>query len=100
MEDEEVKASNDRGTVVFAMSGPNTRTTQMYINTGKNNKNLDKQGFTPIGTVIRGMDVVDQIYTGYGGDVNQGKIQNLGNKFLEDEFPKLSYISEALFDSV
>jgi len=100
LEDEEVKASNDRGTVVFAMSGPNTRTTQMYINTGKNNKNLDKQGFTPIGTVIRGMDVVDQIYTGYGGDVNQGKIQNLGNKFLEDEFPKLSFISEALFDFV
>jgi len=95
--DEKVIGSNTRGTVVFAMSGPNTRETQMYINT-KNNKGLDKQGFTPIAEVIHGMDIVDKIYTGYKGDPVQWKIEKLGNTYLNENFPKLSFIRDAQFE--
>jgi len=97
LEDEKVTASNDRGTVVFAMSGPNTRETQMYINTGKKNKYLDEDGFTTIAEVVFGMDVVDKIYTGYGSDPDQSDIELIGNKYLEAEFPKLSFIRKAYF---
>jgi len=97
LKDEKVIASNERGTVVFAMSGPNTRETQMYINT-KNNKSLDKQGFTPIAEVIHGMDIVDRIYTGYNSDPKQWKIEEVGNNYLNENFPKLSFIRDARFE--
>eukprot|EP00588_Corethron_pennatum_P026567 CAMPEP_0194309340 /NCGR_PEP_ID=MMETSP0171-20130528/6314_1 /TAXON_ID=218684 /ORGANISM="Corethron pennatum, Strain L29A3" /LENGTH=249 /DNA_ID=CAMNT_0039062467 /DNA_START=10 /DNA_END=759 /DNA_ORIENTATION=- len=91
LQDDPVVATNKRGTVTFATSGPNTRTTQMFINTAAN-KGLDGQGFSPIGEIISGMDVVDQINDEYREKPKQGKIQMKGNEYLE-EFPKMSYIS-------
>lgn len=95
IEDEDVNESNSRGTVSFAMAGPGTRTHQMFINT-KNNKFLDRMNFAPVGKVISGMDVVDQIYSGYGEKPRQDQITSKGNKYLEEMFPKLSYIEKTV----
>jgi peptidyl-prolyl cis-trans isomerase A (cyclophilin A) len=95
------KQSNSRGMVTFATAGPNTRTTQLFINYG-NNANLDSMGFAPIGKVIGdGMKVVDAIEGMYGEGApggrgpSQGRIQSEGNTYLKAEFPKLDYIKSA-----
>lgn len=100
IKDDPVKESNTRGYVSYAMAGPNTRTTQLFINFG-NNASLDGQGFSPFGKVTQGMDVVDSIYNGYGEGApggqgpEQGKIHMQGNPYLEKDFPKLDYIKSA-----
>jgi len=95
IKDDPVIQTNSRGTITFATSGPNSRTTQIFINTRKaGNKYLDGQGFSPIGEVLSGMEFVDEIYAGYAEKPNQGKIQNKGNEYLDKEWPLLSYISK------
>ena len=98
--DDPVKASNIRGAITFATAGPNTRTTQLFINLA-DNKRLDGMGFSPFGKVTEGMDVVDKIYSEYGEGAphgsgpDQGRIQEKGNAYLKKEFPKLDYIKSA-----
>ena len=102
LKDDEVIGSNKRGTVTFATAGPNTRTTQIFINTA-DNKFLDKQGFSPIGEVLPsgdgygGMDVVDEVYSKYGGDPDQDMIKMKGKDYLEEKYPLLSYFVTAEF---
>lgn len=99
--DDPAKVSNKIGTVVFATAGPQSRTTQLFINLGDNSASLDPQGFTPFGEVIQGMDNVMSLYMDYGdGPPNgsgpdQSAIASAGNSYLEQHFPKLDYIKTA-----
>ena len=95
LRDETVTQSNLRGYVTFARAGPNTRSTQLFINFGDNSRldNSNGFGFPPIGKVIEGMGVVDQLYGGYNNPVpDQGQITRRGNAYLEENYPKLDYI--------
>jgi len=98
--DDQVLQSNLRGTVSFATSGPNTRTTQLFINYA-DNRFLDRQGFSPVGRVVEGMAVVDSLHSGYGEAPPSGRgplqprILAEGNEYLMREFPRLDYIREA-----
>lgn len=92
--DDKVTQSNKRGYLTFATAGPNTRTTQLFINFGDNSR-LDASGFAPFGKVIKGMEAVDKIYSGYGEQPDQGRIQMEGNKYLTAEWPKLDTIKKA-----
>jgi peptidyl-prolyl cis-trans isomerase A (cyclophilin A) len=102
--DDPVRGSNTRGSITFATAGPNTRTTQLFINFA-NNINLDGMGFSPFGKVIEGMDVVDKINGEYGdgppggNGPNQGLIQEQGNAYLKKDFPNLDYIKSAVIVS-
>jgi len=103
-----VKQSNKRGYLTYAMQGgqqgPDTRTTQVFINFGDNAASLDAQGFAPFGQVTRGMEVVDKIYSGYGEGApsgkgpEQGRIQAEGNAYLTKDFSKLDYIKKATIE--
>jgi peptidyl-prolyl cis-trans isomerase A (cyclophilin A) len=87
---------NGRGGVDFASAGPNSRTTQVFINTADNGR-LDAAGFTPIGAVTSGMDVVDKLYGGYGDapTSHQSEMVAQGNAYLEKRWPKLDTIESA-----
>jgi peptidyl-prolyl cis-trans isomerase A (cyclophilin A) len=99
--DDPVTRSNARGTLTFATGGPNTRTTQVFINL-TTNSNLDGMGFSPFGKVIDGMKVVDKLYSRYGDGAPRGngpaqdRIQREGKAYLEKEFPKLDTITTAV----
>ena len=93
--DDRVTQSNKRGTITFATAGPNTRTTQVFINYGDNAR-LDTEGFAPFGQVIEGMDVVDKFFSGYGESPDQGRITAFGKAYLDKTFPNLDRIVTAV----
>ena len=100
LEDDPVKQKNVRGMVSFAMGGPNTRTTQLFINYA-DNTNLDGMGFSPIAQVVDGMAVVDSLYANYGEGAPDGagpdqtRIAGEGNAYLTASFPRLDFIRRA-----
>ena len=98
--DDPVVQSNTRGFVSYAMGGANTRTTQIFINFGDNSR-LDAMDFSPFGQVVEGMEVVDQIYSGYGDTQPRGRgpdpmsLQVRGNDYLDEGFPNLDFVTRA-----
>lgn len=100
IKDDPVKQSNRPGYITFATAGPNTRTTQVFINLG-NNAQLDSMGFAPFGVVTQGIEVVKQLYSGYGEGApsgrgpDQGAVSSQGKAYLDKNFPKLDSIVTA-----
>lgn len=98
--DDPVKQSNAAGTVTFATAGPDTRTTQVFINLA-DNQMLDSQGFAPFGAVTEGMDIAKSFYSGYGEGAPQGNgpdqhlIESQGEAYLAANFPNLDHIKSA-----
>ena len=93
--DDRVTQSNKRGTLTFATAGPNTRTTQIFINFS-DNAALDGQGFAPFGEVTEGMEFVDKFFSGYGESPDQGRITAFGKAYLDKSFPNLDRIVTAV----
>src|SRR6266550_230351 len=94
IQDDPVRHSNVRGTISFASRGPNTRTTQLFINL-RDNSPYDRLGFSPFAEVVSGMEVVDQLYSGYEERPEQPLIDEEGNTYLTRAFPDLDYIVKA-----
>ena len=98
--DDSVTQSNRRGFVSFAMAGPDSRTTQVFINL-VDNTNLDAMGFAPFGQVVEGMAAVDSLFADYGDGPpggfgpDQARIMSEGNAYLERSFPKLDFVRSA-----
>jgi len=98
--DDSVRASNTRGRIAFAKSGPNSRTTQVFVNLS-DSPGLDEEGFAPFGEVVEGMEVVDAFHDGYGDGPPRGdgpypaRAQAMGNAYFEEEFPELDLVLEA-----
>jgi peptidyl-prolyl cis-trans isomerase A (cyclophilin A) len=98
--DDPVKQSNRKGTITYAMHGPGTRTTQVFINL-KDNQALDKDGFAPFGKVVSGMEVVESFYNSYGdmpprgGGPDPKLLETQGVSYLESRFPRLDFIRKA-----
>lgn len=100
IKDDPKKQSNTRGRVSFAIAGPDSRTTQIFINSADNSP-LDTKGFAPLGEVSSGMEVVDLLYKNYGegpprgSGPDQNRIISDGNSYLQANFPQLDYIKKA-----
>jgi peptidyl-prolyl cis-trans isomerase A (cyclophilin A) len=76
----------ERGTLAFAKAGPDTNSTQVFINYRENNRLADPQfNFTVFGKVVSGMDVVDsfvQVGDPSGG-LDQAQLWSDGGAYLE-----------------
>lgn len=101
--DDPVTQSNLRGTLAFAKAGRDSRTTQVFINL-QDYTALDRMHFSPFGRVVKGMEVVEKLYGGYGDapphghGPSQTRITNEGKAYLDKEFPKLDSIKEAVIE--
>jgi peptidyl-prolyl cis-trans isomerase A (cyclophilin A) len=101
--DDTLKQHNTLSYVAFSNTGPNTRSTQVYINLGDNSARNDiEAGFAPFGQIVEGMDVVEKLYGGYGehsgGGMRAGHQDEMfqgGNTWLDREFPKLDKLIRA-----
>jgi peptidyl-prolyl cis-trans isomerase A (cyclophilin A) len=99
--DDPVKQKNRRGTITFAKLGPNSRTTEVFINLRDNTALLDSTGFAPFGRVVEGMDIADKLAYLYGELAPRGsgpdpaRIHREGNVYLNRDFPRLDAIRKA-----
>ncbi|NNE68851.1 MAG: peptidylprolyl isomerase [Rhodothermales bacterium] len=100
--DEPSVVSNLRGRVSFARGGPETRTTQIFINL-LDNAPLDTlmangvPGYPPFGEVTMGMAAIDSLNGDYGNAParRQREIAMGGRAFLDGAFPGLDHIISA-----
>jgi peptidyl-prolyl cis-trans isomerase A (cyclophilin A) len=100
IDDDPVKQKNTRGRVTFAKGGPNSRTTNLFINL-RDSTSLDSSGFAPVGEVVEGLEIADQLHSGYGDGAPKGRgpaqkrIYEEGNAWLQKDFRDLDFIKTA-----
>ena len=95
--DDTLVQSNTEGAVAFANTGPDTRSTQIFINLGDNSAQNDPEpGFAPFGRVVSGMEVVHALHGDYGetsgGGMRAGGQDRLfaeGNGYVDAAYPRL-----------
>lgn len=98
--DDPQRQRNSGGTVAFAKTGPDTRTTQLFINY-RASEGLDQEGFIPVGRVVDGMAAVYRLHSGYGDIPPQGSGPSFacmlthGNAYLDERYPELDRIERA-----
>jgi peptidyl-prolyl cis-trans isomerase A (cyclophilin A) len=103
IKDDPVRQSNKRGYITYATSGPDSRTTQVFINFD-DNAGLDGQGFSPFGRIVSGMNVVDALNAEYGEGAprgrgpDQSRIQMEGNAYLNKDFSRLDFVKKATIE--
>jgi homoserine O-acetyltransferase len=88
----------ERGTLAFAKGGPNTNSTQVFINYGENSRlTVPAMNFSAFGKVVEGMDVVDKFVR--VGDpsmgLDQGRLWADGGAYLESLPVKPTMITKA-----
>ena len=100
--DDPPRESNVRGTIAFAFAVPNGRTTQVFINLRDNSTTHDPEPFVPFGEVVDGMGVADALNAEYGESAGggirggkQGPLFEMGNAYLEQNFPRLDFVRRA-----
>lgn len=102
--DEKVLHSNKKGTLSFARSGKESRGFDLFINL-RDNPYLDTinfegvKGYPAFGTVTKGMDVVTQLYSGYGETTLEYERFYTNQQRLRRAYPKLDLIKEAYITS-
>jgi peptidyl-prolyl cis-trans isomerase A (cyclophilin A) len=100
IQDDPVTQSNKKYYITFATAGPNTRTTQVFVNLNDNAR-LDSMGFAAFGQVTEGTNVVDSLYADYGEGApggkgpDQGEIEKQGKAYLDKGWPLLDSIKTA-----
>ncbi len=85
-DDDPTLFSLDRGTLAFAKAGPDTNSTQVFINYIENNRLAAPQyNFTVFGKVVSGMEVVDSFLQvgDPGGGLDQGRLWEDGGNYLD-----------------
>jgi peptidyl-prolyl cis-trans isomerase A (cyclophilin A) len=95
LRDEPPTKSNTRGYVSFTKENlPNTRFTQIFINSADNSY-LDEQGFAPFGQVVSGLEIVDKLFSPpRDNEPDQRRILREGKAYLK-EFPQLDFVKKA-----
>ena len=87
----------ERGTLAFAKAGPNTNSTQVFVNYIENNRLADPQyNFTTFGMVREGMEIVDNF--SQVGELDQGRLWSNGEAYIESLDTKPTMIERAKVD--
>lgn len=98
--DEPVLSGNKRAWVSFARLGKETRDLEVFINLADNpvldTLNFENvKGFPAFGKVTKGMDVVDQLYSGYAEQTMEDPNLYASREIFYRTFPKLDLIKKA-----
>jgi len=97
IKDDPVVTSNVMGTITYATAGPNTRTTQLFVNY-EDNERLDSQGFAPFGKVVEGMEILLKLHNPTPGSrdgVDQDNYTLQGQSWIERAYPGINSITGA-----